>query len=440
VTKAEILKICKTEGVRFMRLQFTDIHGANKNVELPASQFQKALDGEIMFDGSSIEGFTRIEESDMLLHPDLSTFRIFPLDGGRGKVARLVCDVKMPDGTDFDGDPRTCLRRMTEKAKKMGYTLMVGPEVEFFLFLFDADGAPSVKTHDAGAYFDLAPIDKGEECRRDIVQALEAMGFEVEAAHHEVAHGQHEIDFRYGEALHTADNVATFRFLVRHIARQHGLHATFMPKPIFGQNGSGMHCHQSLFKGDKNSFYDPKGDYELSKVALQYIAGILRHAKGFVAITNPIVNSYKRLVPGYEAPTNVAWSERNRSPMVRIPARRGVGTRCEVRLPDPACNPYLAFAVMLAAGLDGIERKLDPGPPVNKNVFRMSEREKRRHKIDDLPSTLSEAIDELEKDKVILDALGPHLAESYVVAKRQVWTEFLAQVHPWELDRYLAYY
>jgi glutamine synthetase len=317
---------------------------------------------------------------------------------------------------------------------------MVGPEVEFFLFLFDADGAPSVKTHDAGAYFDLAPIDKGEECRRDIVQALEAMGFEVEAAHHEVAHGQHEIDFRYGEALHTADNVATFRFLVRHIARQHGLHATFMPKPIFGQNGSGMHCHQSLFKGDKNSFYDPKGDYELSKVALQYIAGILRHAKGFVAITNPIVNSYKRLVPGYEAPTNVAWSERNRSPMVRIPARRGVGTRCEVRLPDPACNPYLAFAVMLAAGLDGIERKLDPGPPVNKNVFRMSEREKRRHKIDDLPSTLSEAIDELEKDKVILDALGPHLAESYVVAKRQVWTEFLAQVHPWELDRYLAYY
>jgi glutamine synthetase len=234
--------------------------------------------------------------------------------------------------------------------------------------------------------------------------------------------------------------VATFRFLVRHIARQHGLHATFMPKPIFGQNGSGMHCHQSLFKGDKNSFYDPKGDYELSKVALQYIAGILRHAKGFVAITNPIVNSYKRLVPGYEAPTNVAWSERNRSPMVRIPARRGVGTRCEVRLPDPACNPYLAFAVMLAAGLDGIERKLDPGPPVNKNVFRMSEREKRRHKIDDLPSTLSEAIDELEKDKVILDALGPHLAESYVVAKRQVWTEFLAQVHPWELDRYLAYY
>jgi glutamine synthetase len=440
VTKAEILKICKTEGVRFMRLQFTDIHGANKNVELPASQFQKALDGEIMFDGSSIEGFTRIEESDMLLHPDLSTFRIFPLDGGRGKVARLVCDVKMPDGTDFDGDPRTCLRRMTEKAKKMGYTLMVGPEVEFFLFLFDADGAPSVKTHDAGAYFDLAPIDKGEECRRDIVQALEAMGFEVEAAHHEVAHGQHEIDFRYGEALHTADNVATFRFLVRHIARQHGLHATFMPKPIFGQNGSGMHCHQSLFKGDKNSFYDPKGDYELSKVALQYIAGILRHAKGFVAITNPIVNSYKRLVPGYEAPTNVAWSERNRSPMVRIPARRGVGTRCEVRLPDPACNPYLAFTVMLAAGLDGIERKLDPGPPVNKNVFRMSEREKRRHKIDDLPSTLSEAIDELEKDKVILDALGPHLAESYVVAKRQVWTEFLAQVHPWELDRYLAYY
>ncbi len=440
MTKAEILKICKTEGVRFMRLQFTDIHGANKNVELPATQFQKALDGEIMFDGSSIEGFTRIEESDMLLHPDLGTFRVFPLDGGRGKVARLVCDVKMPDGTDFEGDPRTCLKRVADRARKLGYTLMVGPEVEFFLFQLDPDGAPSVKTHDAGAYFDLAPIDKGEECRRDIVQALEAMGFEVEAAHHEVAHGQHEIDFRYGEVVQTADNVATFRFLVRHIARQHGLHATFMPKPIFGQNGSGMHCHQSLFKGDKNAFYDPKGEYELSRLALHYIGGILRHAKGFVAITNPIVNSYKRLVPGYEAPTNVAWSERNRSPMVRIPARRGVGTRCEVRLPDPSCNPYLAFAVMLAAGLDGIEQKLDPGPPVNKNVFRMSEREKRRHRIDDLPATLSEALDELEKDKVILGALGPHLAESYIAGKRQVWTEFLAQVHPWELDRYLAYY
>ncbi len=440
MTKAEIQKICKAEGVRFMRLQFTDIHGANKNVEVPSSQFAKALDGEIMFDGSSIEGFTRIEESDMLLHPDLDTFRVFPFNGEQGKVARLVCDVKQPDGSDFDGDPRTCLKRQVARAKKLGYELMVGPEVEFFLFHLDPEGAPSVRTHDVGAYFDLAPVDKGEECRRDVVMALEAMGFEVEAAHHEVAHGQHEIDFRYGDAVGTADNVATFRFLVRHVAREHGLHATFMPKPLFGQNGSGMHCHQSLFKGKTNAFFDAKAEYQLSKVAMHYIGGILRHAKGFVAITNPIVNSYKRLVPGYEAPTNVAWSERNRSPMVRIPARRGIGTRCEVRLPDPSCNPYLAFAVMLAAGLDGVTQKLDPGPPVNKNVFQMSQREKRRLKIDELPATLSDALDALEKDKVIMDALGPHLAESYIAGKRQVWTEFLATVHPWELDRYLSYY
>jgi glutamine synthetase len=438
VTRAEILKICKRDGVRFMRLQFSDIHGVNKNVEVPSSQFEKALDGEIMFDGSSIAGFTRIEESDMLLVPDLTTFRVFPWQDEWGKVARLVCDVKQPNGTDFDGDPRGCLKRITERAKKKGYTLMVGPEVEFFLFLLGEDGTPTTRTHDVGAYFDLAPIDKGEDCRRDIVIALEAMGFEVEAAHHEVAHGQHEIDFRYGEAVPTADNVSTFRFLVRHIAREHGLHASFMPKPIFGQNGSGMHCHQSLFKGGHNVFFDPKKPFQLSAIALNYIAGILRHARGFVAVTNPTVNSYKRLVPGYEAPTNVAWSERNRSPMVRIPDRRGEGTRCEVRLPDPSCNPYLAFAVMLAAGLDGVERKLDPGPPVNKNVFQMSDREKRRLKIDDLPATLEQALDELEKDPVILEALGPHLTEMYLDGKRRHWNDFLAQVHPWELDQYLA--
>ena len=440
MTKAEILKQCKRDGVRFLRLQFTDIHGANKNVEVPSSQFGKALDGKIMFDGSSIEGFTRIEESDMLLHPDPDTFRVFPWDEGQGRVARMVCDVKNPDGTEFPGDPRTCLKKVTARARKMGYSMMVGPEVEFFLFQLDAEGAPTTLTHDVGAYFDLAPIDKGEECRRDIVLALESMGFEVEAAHHEVAHGQHEIDFKYNEAVIAADNVATFRFLVRHIAREHGLHATFMPKPLFGQNGSGMHCHQSLFKGNTNTFYDAKKPYQLSKVAMQYIAGILRHARGFSAITNPTVNSYKRLVPGYEAPTNVAWSEKNRSPMVRIPASRGTGTRCEVRMPDPSCNPYLAFAVMLAAGLDGIEQKMDPGPPVNKNVFTMSQREKKRLKIEELPSTLREALDAMEKDPVILDALGPHLAESYLAGKRAHWTEFLAAVHPWELQRYLSVY
>ncbi len=441
MTKAQILKTCKQQGVRFLRLQFTDIHGANKNVEVPASQFGKALDGEIAFDGSSIEGFTRIEESDMLLSPDLSTFRIFPWgDEALGSVARLVCDVKLPDGSEFPSDPRTVLKKVCERAKKKGYDLMVGPEVEFFLFLLDEGGRPTTRTHDTGAYFDLAPIDKGERARRDIVGALEAMGFEVEAAHHEVAHGQHEIDFKYGDAVDTADKVATFRFIVRRIARDHGLHATFMPKPIFGQNGSGMHCHQSLFRGNKNVFHDPKAKYELSRTALHYIGGILRHAKGFLAITNPTVNSYKRLVPGYEAPTNVAWSEKNRSPMVRIPAKRGTGTRCEVRVPDPACNPYLAFAVMLAAGLDGIDNKIDPGEPVSKNVFTMSQREKRRLKIDDLPSTLSDALDQLEKDKVVMDALGPQLAESYLTGKRQHWNDFLAAVHPWEVDQYLGTY
>ena len=441
MTKAEIQKQCKREGVQFLRLQFTDIHGANKNVEVPFSQLGKALDGEIMFDGSSIEGFTRIEESDMKLVPDLDTFRIFPWNDGQGKVARMVCDVKLPDGKDFDGDPRTCLKRVTAEAKKMGYTMMVGPEVEFFLFQLDADGAPTTKTHDVGAYFDLAPIDRGEECRRDIVLVLESMGFEVEAAHHEVAPGQHEIDFKYAEAVTAADNVATFRFLVRHIAREHDLHATFMPKPLFGQNGNGMHCHQSLFKGKTNVFFDAKKKpYQLSKTALNYIGGVLRHARGFVAITNPTVNSYKRLVPGYEAPTNVAWSERNRSPMVRIPASRGTGTRCEVRIPDPSCNPYLAFAVMLAAGLDGIRNKTDPGEPVNKNVFTMSQREKKRLKIEELPSTLREALDALEEDKVILNALGSHLSESYLAGKRQHWNDFLAAVHPWELEQYLATY
>ena len=441
MTKSSILRDCKKHDVRFLRLQFTDIHGANKNVEVPASQFPKALDGKIMFDGSSIEGFTRIEESDMLLVPELGTFKIFPWPNADGsRVARLVCDVKMPDGSEFEGDPRTALKKVCARAAKMGYEVMVGPEVEFFLFETAEDGSPTTQTHDSGAYFDLAPVDRGEECRRDIVVALEAMGFEVEAAHHEVAHGQHEIDFKYGDAVGTADNVATFRFIVRHIANEYGLHATFMPKPLFGQNGSGMHCHMSLFKNGKNAFYSAKSEYQLSSTALQYIAGVLRHAKGFVAVTNPTVNSYKRLVPGYEAPTNVAWSEKNRSPMVRIPATRGTGTRCEVRLPDPACNPYLAFAVMLASGLDGIENKMDPGPPVSQNVFTMSQREKRRLKIDELPSNLSEALDSLEKDKVVMAALGQHLSDAYIAGKRKHWNDFLATVHPWELEQYLAYY
>jgi glutamine synthetase len=437
-TARQALTMLRKEKIRFLRLMFTDIQGHNKNVEVPDSQFEKALAGEIMFDGSSIEGFVRIQESDMLLKPDLETLRIFPWEDHYGRGARLICDVYNPDETPFGGCPRLTLRRAIAAAKKKGYTMMVGPEAEFFLFVRDADGNAVTKTHDQGGYFDLAPIDRGEDCRRAIVNVLDKMGFEVEAAHHEVAPGQHEIDFKYADALTTADNVSTFRFVVRKVALDFGLHATFMPKPIFGENGSGMHTHQSLFKGNRNAFYDPKGPYELSKVGLHYIGGILAHAKGFCAVTNPTVNSFKRLVPGYEAPTNIAWSERNRSPLARVPARRGIGTRIEVRIPDPACNPYLALAVMLRCGLDGIAGRIDPGEPVNKDIFKMSEREKRRLKIDSLPADLNQAIKAMQKDAVVMDALGPHIATHYVEAKQAAWHEFIAQVHPWELERYLG--
>src|SRR5713226_3150282 len=357
-SKATILDLCRQQGVASLRLQFTDILGINKNFEVPESQFEKALEGDIMFDGSSIEGFVRIEESDMVLKPDLDTFRVLPYDDEGGRVARLICDIYNPDGSSFAGCTRQALKRQITKAKGLGYEMMAGVEAEFFIFQLDASGDPTTDTHDHGGYFDQTPVDKAEEIRRLIVKDLVSMGFEVEAGHHEVAPGQHEIDFRYAEALDTADNLATFKFVVRNVAYRHGFLATFMPQPIFGQNGSGMHTHQSLFKKGQNAFHDPKGKWELSDVALHYIAGLLEHACGFCAVTNPLVNSYKRLVPGYEAPTNVAWSMRNRSPLIRIPDRRGIGTRCELRMPDPSANPYLALAVQLAAGLDGVERKL----------------------------------------------------------------------------------
>ncbi len=439
---AEILKTADKENVHFLRLQFTDILGVIKNVEIPRSQFEKALDGQILFDGSSIEGFTRIEESDMLLVPDPETFRVNPWANPDGsKVARLICDIHMPDGSPFAGCPRLTLKRIVHRAQGKGYTMVAGPEAEFFLFQKDASGKTLVETHDVGGYFDLTPVDKGEECRRDIVLVLEEMGFEVEAAHHEVAPGQHEIDFKYADAVACADNVTTFRFVVKKVALEHGLHATFMPKPIFGVNGSGMHTHQSLLDdGGENCFYDPQGNWQLSPVALGYIGGILDHAKGFTAVTNPLINSYKRLVPGYEAPTNITWSEKNRSPLVRVPAKRGMSTRCEVRMPDPSCNPYLALAVMLAAGLDGIDRQLDPGPPVNKNIFAMSQREKRRLKIEELPGNLADALDTMERNAVVRDALGEHILEHFVRAKRQEWDDYIAHVHPWEQERYLEEY
>lgn len=436
----DILKLVASNDVRFLRLQFTDILGVNKNVEIPRSQFEKALAGDILFDGSSIEGFVRIEESDMLLVPDFETFVVFPWGDADSKVARLICDIHRPDGAPFAGDPRNVLKRQIARAAEMGFTMNAGMEAEFFMFKPGEGGAPATVTNDVGSYFDMAPADLGEDARRAIVSTLEQMGFEVETAHHEVAYGQHEIDFRYADALTTADNIATFRFVVKVVAQRFGLVASFMPKPIFGQNGSGMHTHQSLFASGRNAFLAPDARWQLSDVALHYIGGLLKHARGFAAITNPLVNSYKRLVPGYEAPVNVAWSMRNRSPLVRVPERRGMGTRVEVRMPDPSANPYLALAVMLAAGLDGIASKADYREPVDTNIFEMSFREKRRLRIDDLPHDLNEACNELEKDDVIMEALGEHVAKHFLHAKREEWREYITQVHEWEVDRYLLKY
>jgi glutamine synthetase len=438
--KDDLLALARRFGVDFLRLQFTDILGVNKNVEVPRGQFEKALDGEIMFDGSSIEGFVRIEESDMLLKPDLGTFRILPYDDEGGRVARLLCDIYTPDEEPFAGCPRTTLKRQVERARKLGFTMMAGCEAEFFLFEKSADGAPTPVTHDSAAYFDLGPVDRGEEIRRVIIEQLLEMGFEVEAAHHEVAIGQHEIDFKYADVLITADNLTTFKFVVRNVANRFGFLASFMPKPIEGTNGSGMHTHQSLFRGKDNAFFDAKAEYQLSRTALSYIEGLLQHARGFCAVTNPLINSYKRLVPGYEAPVNVAWSMRNRSPLVRIPDRRGLGTRCELRMPDPSCNPYLALTVQLAAGLDGIERKLQAREPVNRNIFTMSYRDRRKYRIDELPRDLHEALEYFEKDDVVKAALGEHLTERFLEAKRNEIAQYNRQVSQWEIDNYLGRY
>ena len=439
ITKETILEKVKELKVKFIRLRFTDILGIPKNVEIPTREFKKALEGKIMFDGSSIQGFVRIEESDMYLKPDYSTFTINPWEEEK-EVARITCDIYNPDGSPFEGCPRNNLKRVVEEVKEMGYSTNIGPEVEFFLFFRDENGKATTKTHDQGGYFDLLPIDLGEEARRDMVIALEKLGFEVEASHHEVAPGQHEIDFKYCDALTAADRIMTLKLTSKTIALKHNLHVTFMPKPIFGICGSGMHTHLSLFKNGENIFYDPNGKYRLSQEALYFIGGLLKHAKGFTAITNPLVNSYKRLTPGYEAPVYIAWSERNRSPLVRIPAERGVGTRAELRNPDPSCNPYLAFAVILKAGIDGIKKQIDPGEPVTQNIYTMSQEEKKSLGIENLPSTLNQALDELEKDEVVKSGLTDHLLTNYFEAKRKEWETYRIQVHQWELDRYLTIY
>jgi glutamine synthetase len=440
-TREDIKRLAQEENVKFIRLQFTDILGTIKNVEIPISQLEKALDNKMMFDGSSIEGFVRIEESDMYLYPDLNTWVVFPWTAEKGKVARLICDIYTAEGAPFDGDPRNNLKRVLKEMEELGFTdFNLGPEPEFFLFKLDDKGEPTLELNDQGGYFDFAPTDLGENCRRDIVLELEEMGFEIEASHHEVAPGQHEIDFKYADALTACDQIQTFKLVVKTIARKHGLHATFMPKPLYGVNGSGMHMNLSLFKNGQNAFFEPTGDLQMSDTARQFIAGVLKNATGFTAVTNPTVNSYKRLVPGYEAPCYVAWSARNRSPLIRIPASRGLSTRVEVRSVDPAANPYLAMAVLLKAGLDGIKNKLTPPAPVDRNIYVMSKEERIEEGINDLPATLAQALDELKSNEVIVAGLGEHIFEHFVEAKEIEWDMFRTVVHPWEREQYMSMY
>lgn len=440
-TVEDIKRIAKDGNVRFLRLMFTDIMGTIKNVEVPISQLDKVLSNKMMFDGSSIEGFVRIEESDMYLYPDLSTWMIFPWESDHGKVARLICDIYNHDGKPFAGDPRGNLKRALADMKELGFTSFnLGPEPEFFLFKLDEDGEITTDLNDKGGYFDFAPTDLGENCRRDIVLELESLGFEVEASHHEVAPGQHEIDFKYTDVINACDNIQTFKLVVKTIARKHGLHATFMPKPLYGINGSGMHCNMSLFKDKENVFFDEDGPMKLSQTAYHFLGGLLKHARAYTAVCNPTVNSYKRLVPGYEAPVYVAWSGRNRSPLVRVPESRGLSTRLELRSVDPSANPYLAMAVLLQAGLDGIKNEITPPAAVDRNIYVMNEEERREAQIYDLPSTIHNAIKELRKDEVIINALGEHIYANFVEAKRMEWAAFRQTVSEWEREQYLELY
>jgi len=434
-----VLDEIEEQNVDFLRLQFTDILGVVKNVSVPAHQAEKAFTEGIYFDGSSIEGFVRIQESDMRLVPDPETFAVLPWrnDGDSG-AARLICDIVDTDGEPFIGGPRQVLKSVLEDAEEMGYSVSIGPEPEFFLFEKDDDGNATTIPHDNGGYFDLAPKDLASDVRKEIIFTLEDMGFEIEASHHEVAEGQHEINFKYDDALGTADNIATFRAVVRAVAEQHDLHATFMPKPIAEINGSGMHSHISLFDEDgNNAFADDSDEFNLSETAYQFMGGVLNHAEAFTAVTNPTVNSYKRLVPGYEAPIYVAWSDTNRSALVRVPDAAGVSARFEVRSPDPSCNPYLAYAALIAAGLHGIETDADPGDPVQEDIYEFDDEKREEYGIETLPPNLGAAIDELEADEVISGALGPHVSEKFPEAKSQEFSEYLTQVSQWEEDRYL---
>ena len=426
-TKEDVLHMVEEEDVEFIRLQFTDIYGNLKNIAITSSQLEKALNNKCMFDGSAIEGFVGIEESDLYLYPDYSTFEVFPWRPQQGKVARMICDLYRPSGEPFEGDSRYILRQAIKEAEKMGYVFDVGPECEFFLFHTDDNGLPTTITHEKAGYFDIGPLDLGENARRDMVLTLETMGFEIEASHHEAAPAQHEIDFKYDEVLNTADNIMTFKLAVKTIARRHGLHATFMPKPKYGVHGSGMHINMSLKKDGKNIFQDTNDKYGLSQEAYYFIGGLMKHIKGMCAIMNPLVNSYKRLVAGYEAPVYIAWSAKNRSPLIRIPATTGEETRIELRSPDPTANPYLALAVCLMAGLEGMEAKQEPPKG-------------REKKGKGLPTSLMEAISELEKDTFIQNVLGKELCKYYIELKKAEWQDYTSQITQWETATYLDQY
>lgn len=436
--KQYVLKMVKERNVRFIRLWFTDILGFLKSFAITPSELEGALNEGMGFDGSSIEGFARIDESDMMAMPDPNTFALLPWRPKETPVARMFCDILEPDGTPYKGDPRWVLKRNLKKAADMGFTYYVGPELEYFYFK-SSDGNPEVL--DKGGYFDLTPLDAASDLRRDTVLTLEEMGIGVEYSHHEVAPSQHEIDLRYTDALTMADNAMTYRLVVKEIALKHGVYATFMPKPIFGENGSGMHTHQSLFKGDKNAIFDPNDKYHLSDVGKSYLAGLLSHSPEITLITNQWVNSYKRLVPGYEAPVYISWAQRNRSDLVRIPVYKPgkeKATRLELRSPDPACNPYLAFAVMLAAGLDGIEKGLTPPPPIEENIYEMTPQKRKKLKIGQLPEDLWEAIKITEKSPLIKECLGDHVFENFIINKKIEWEKYRAQVTDYELDQYLS--
>jgi glutamine synthetase len=436
--REDVVKIVKDKKIKFIRIWFTDILGFLKSFTITAEELEGALDEGMGFDGSSIQGYARIDESDMVAKPDPSTFAILPWrpneDAG---VARMFCDVLNPDGTNYMGDPRWALKRNLKKAEELGYTFYVGPELEYFYFR-SAKGMPEVL--DDGGYFDLTPLDVASDLRRDTILALESMGIKVEYSHHEVAPSQHEIDMRYMDALSMADAAMTFRLTVKEIAMKHGVYATFMPKPLFGQNGSGMHTHQSLFRGNENAFFDPNDKYHLSKIAKCYIAGILKHAREICSVVAQWVNSYKRLVPGYEAPVYISWARRNRSALVRVPMYKpgkAQATRIEFRCPDPACNPYLAFAVMLAAGLKGIQENYEIPEPVEEDIFELSPQERAARGIDSLPGSLDEAIAETEKSELVREALGDHIFEKFIANKKIEWDRYRMHVSQYEIEKYL---